>query len=45
MPYIIVKMYPGGIEDIKEYFAKKLQKLTVEKLGCQPGHVPVSIED
>jgi 4-oxalocrotonate tautomerase len=45
MPHIIVKMYPGRSKEVKEVFAAKLQKLTVEELGCQPGHVSVSIED
>jgi len=38
-------MYPGRSREIKEAFAEKLKKLTVEELGCEPGHVSVSIED
>jgi 4-oxalocrotonate tautomerase len=38
-------MYPGRSLEVKEDFAKKLQKLTVEVLGCQEGHVSVSVED
>ncbi|MEG0856668.1 MAG: tautomerase family protein [Terrisporobacter sp.] len=45
MPHIVVQMYPGRSNEIKEDFAKKVQKLTVEEFGCQPGHVSVSVED
>lgn len=45
MPHIVVKMYPGRSEEVKEDFAKKVQKLTVDELSCQPGHVSVSVED
>lgn len=45
MPHISVKMYLGRSLEVKEAFAKKLQKLTVEELGCKEGHVSVSFED
>ena len=45
MPHISIKMYPGRSEEVKKSFAEKLQKLTVEELGCQPCHVSVSVED
>ena len=45
MPHIVVKMYPGRSKEIKEEFAKKVQQLTVDEFGCQPGHVSVSVED
>lgn len=45
MPHIVVKMYPGRSQEVKEDFAKKVQQLTVEEFGCQPGHVSVSVED
>lgn len=45
MPHISVKMYPGRSSKVKEDFAKKLQKLTVEEFGCKEGHVSVSVED
>lgn len=45
MPHIVVKMYPGRSQEVKEDFAKKVQMLTVEEFGCQPGHVSVSVED
>ena len=45
MPHISVKMYPGRTLEVKEDFAKKLQKLTMEEFGCQAGHISVSVED
>lgn len=45
MPHIVIKMYPGRSQEIKEDFAKKVQELTVKEFGCQPGHVSVSVED
>lgn len=45
MPHISVKMYPGRSMDTKEDLANKIQKLTVEELGCEMGHVSVSFED
>lgn len=30
MPHIVVKMYPGRSQEVKEDFAKKVQQLTVE---------------
>ena len=45
MPHISVKMYPGRTQEVKEDFAKKLQKLMMEELGCKADHISVSVED
>ena len=45
MPHISVKMYPGRTQEVKEDFARKLQKLTIEQFGCKEEHVSISVED
>ena len=45
MPHVVVKMYPGRSNEIKENLAKKIAACVVEELGAKPGVVSVAIED
>ena len=45
MPHVVVKMYPGRSNEIKENLAKKIAACVVEELGAKPAVVSVAIED
>ena len=45
MPHVVIKMYPGRSNEIKENLAKKIAACVVEELNANPAVVSVAIED
>ncbi len=45
MPHIIIKMYPGRPEEIKNELVRKITRDVVETTGCEEKVVSVAIEE
>ncbi len=45
MPHVVVKMYPGRSEDVKERMAQAIARDIVEIAGCGEEWVSVGIEE
>lgn len=45
MPHVILKMYPGRSEEMKEQAVAFLVKAVVESIGCKESAVSVAIEE
>lgn len=45
MPHILVKLYPGRSEQMKQDFSRKLVECTAEALKAPIGAISVSIEE
>lgn len=45
MPHIVVKLWPGRNEEIKNNLAKKIADVVVEELKVDIGDVSVAIEE
>lgn len=45
MPHLSVKMFSGRPDEKKQELALALRKCVSDVLGCDPGHVSVSMED
>ncbi len=45
MPHVVVKMYAGRPDDVKQRLAQAISRAVVEIAGTKPSSVSVAIED